>query len=123
MFKKASRMKLRFNYRGWCSVEDLWDLSVEELDDLYKGLKSAQIENSSESLLVNRKSIKNDAIELRVDIVTEIFNEKMKAAEDNENRVEKKKKKQLLLEIISEKENQKLKDMPVEELTKLVNEL
>lgn len=125
MFKKASRLKLRFGYKGSCSVEDLWDLTVEELDEIYKGLKMYENNSESESLLVNRKkkSPKMIANELGVEIVTEIVNVKIKEAEDNENRIEKKKKKQILLEIISEKENQKLKDMPIEDLAKLVDEL
>lgn len=44
MFEKASRIKLRYSTnRGVLSVEDLWDLSLEQLDpiaiNLNKSLK------------------------------------------------------------------------------------
>lgn len=70
MFEKATRLKLRFPYKGACTVEDLWDLSVTALDSVYKALRNAQKEMDGESLLSEKKE--NLTLALQVDIVKHI---------------------------------------------------
>jgi len=55
MFEKAARLKLRFNFKGILSVEDLWDLSLESLDLIYKNL-SAEAKKSKEVSLLEIKT-------------------------------------------------------------------
>ena len=40
IFEKATRGKMRFQFKGLVSVEDLWDLSVQDLDKIFKSLNS-----------------------------------------------------------------------------------
>ena len=40
MFEVATREKMRFPFKGMISVEDLWDLSVQNLDKVFKTLNS-----------------------------------------------------------------------------------
>ena len=38
LFEIATRNKYRFPFKGWISTEDLWDLSVQNLDGIFKTL-------------------------------------------------------------------------------------
>ena len=50
IFKIAAKKKYRFNYRGVCTVEDLWDIPLEELDKMYAKLKKEQKNLGEDSL-------------------------------------------------------------------------
>ena len=54
IFEVAVRSKMRFPFRGLVSVEDLWDLTVEDLDTIFKTLNSQIKQVKEESLLSNR---------------------------------------------------------------------
>ena len=51
LFEVASREKFRFPFKGMVSVEDLWDLSVTNLDQVFKALNSELKQAKEESLL------------------------------------------------------------------------
>jgi hypothetical protein len=122
MFEKAVRMKLRFNYKGLCSVEDLWDLPVTALDSIYKELnKKAKTEK--EDSLLDKRTKADDLLDLQIGIVKHIVKTKLKEQEDRENAAMKREKKQKLLSIMAEKQDKALYDMPLEDLEKMVNDL
>ena len=115
IFKNATKKKYRFNFRGICTVEDLWDLSVENLDAIYKILKKQQNENEAESLLAKNKnedSILNDKIE----IIKEIVADKIETKKKLENAAKKRAQNQRILEIIADKENDELKNKSIDDL-------
>jgi hypothetical protein len=121
MFEKASRMKLRFAYKGSLSVEDLWDLDVEELDALYKKFNKDLKETSEESLLkVTRKS---NIPELKVNIIKHIVEIKLAEAEEKEKLVVKRQQKKRILEIIATKQDAELLGKSMDELTAMVDQL
>ena len=122
MFEKAVRMKLRFNYKGLLSVEDLWDLSVSSLDQIFKSL-NAQLKAQKEESLLDVKTEEEDGLTLKVQIIKHIVKTKLDEADARETKALKAEKKQKLLKVISEKKEKVLYDMPVDELEKLVNDL
>jgi hypothetical protein len=122
LFEKASRMKLRFDYNGRLTVEDLWDVPLTALDKMYKYVYKQLQENSEVSLLETKNELDIHLFvtsELIKHIVQVRLNEKKKAEELQERR----EKKQKLLEIIADKQDESLKNMSVEDLTKMVEEL
>ena len=122
MFEKAVRMKLRFNYKGLLSVEDLFDLSVSSLDQIFKSL-NAQLKAQKEESLLDVKTEEEDGLALKVQIIKHIVKAKLDEADARETKALKAEKKQKLLKVISEKKEKVLYDMPVDELEKLVNDL
>lgn len=122
MFENAARMKLRFSFRGQISVEDLWDLAVEDLDGIFKSLSSELKDQKGESLL--EKKTKNDEIlELKVGLIKHIVMVKLKEQEMRENEIIRSGKKQKLLGILAEKQDEKYRDMSIEDLTERINEI
>ena len=115
IFKNATKKKYRFNFRGVCTVEDLQDLSVENLDTIYKSLKKQQKENDGESLLTTVTK-EDKALAEKIEIVKEIVVDKLAAAEKARNAAKKRAENQRILEIIADKKDETLKEKSIEEL-------
>ena len=122
MFEKASRLKLRFDYRGVATVEDLWDIPMVGLNKVFQGL-NAELKVSKEESLLETRDTKDKVLELKVEIIKHIASVRQAEKEAIKNASKRKAKKEKLLEIIAKKQDQSLEQMSVEDLTKLVNEL
>ena len=120
-FEFASRNKLRFNYRGSITVEDLWDLGVRELDHIYKGLMLEKKETETESLI--EKQTANIILETKIELVKYIFNTKVEEAEAMTKKAENAAKKQKILAILARKQDAELENKFAEELEKLIAKL
>lgn len=122
MFEIATRKKYRFPFRGIITAEDLWDLSLAQLDTVYKTLsKEAKTENEEESLMDGKKE--DQDLLNKLDIVKHVFNAKKTEAEAAATAMEKKRQKERLLELIAQKQDAALADKSIEELTAMVNDL
>jgi len=121
MFEKAVRMKLRWQWRGPVSTEDLWDLTVEELDAIYKAL-NRQVKAQVEDSLLDDVGL-DEALNLQVAIVKHVVSVKLQEAKDRENEAERKARKQKLLSVLSQKQDAALLDMSEDDLRKLLLEL
>jgi hypothetical protein len=122
MFEIATRNKFRFNYKGLCSVEDLWDLSVKALDSIFKELNSNLKQQKEESLL-DVKTASDEVLDLKITIVKYIVEIKLAEKVAKENAAFKAAHKQKLMGIIETKQDDALHNMSVEDLTKLMENL
>lgn len=123
MFEQASRLKLRFKTpKGILTTEDVWDLTLEQLDQLAKNLNKDLKEQSEESFIKTKTSA-NKELELKFEIVKHIITVRMAEAEKIKERAEKRKKKQHLLELIAQKENEALSSKSLDDLRKELMEL
>jgi len=121
IFKNAVKKKYRWNFRGVCTVEDLWDLSVENLDAIYKSLKKQQKDADGESLLT-KASKEDKVLEEKIEIVKAIVVDKLAAAEKAKNAAKKRRENQRILEIMADKQDAALKEKSLEELQAMLSD-
>ena len=122
MFEIAARKKYRFPYKGLVSTEDLWDLSVQSLDLVFKSLNAAAKKYQEESLLKTRDE-QEEILARKIEIVKDIVAVKQEEIEAMKLAQEKKAQKQRILEIIARKEDDALQNMSLEELQKMAEDL
>lgn len=119
LFKIANKKKYRFNYKGVISVEDLWDLSVEELDKIYKSLKSKQ-KNAAEESLLQTVSKEDKELLNKIEIIKIIVTDKLAAKERAQKAASQRAQNQRILEIMADKQDAALKEKSIEELQNML---
>lgn len=122
IFEIASQMKIRFSYKGELSPEDLWDLSLKELDIVYKSLASER-RNSDEDSLMGGTTKEDKVLALKIDIVRHIFNTKKDDEARRKENAQRKQQKEYLLGILQQKENEELLSKSPEEIRRMIEEL
>ena len=120
LFEVATRAKYRYPYNGMISTEDLWDLSIERLNEVYKRLAKEKNNGEEDSLLTSAP--KDTALLDKIEIVKAIFGYKLEMTAKAEKAAETKRKNQRIMELIAEKQDEKLKSLSVEELEKMIAE-
>ena len=122
LFINATRANYQFAFRGMINVIDLWDLSLTNLDSVFKTL-NAEVKKSEEESLLNTKSKEDEEISNKIEIVKYIVDVKL----DEKKKREKKKKnaemRQRLLEIKAKRQDAALENMSDEDLDKALAEL
>lgn len=122
IFEYATRNKVRFSYRGLISVEDLWDLSLTNLDSIYKELNKQSKQSEEESLL-NIKTQEDELLNVQIEIVKHIVSVKLAEKEAREKSSAKKAQKQKIMSIIAAKQDEALQNSSIDELQKMLDEL
>lgn len=122
MFEIATRTKMRFPFKGMISVEDLWDLSVQNLDKVFKTLNSQRKEAQEESLL-HEKSSADKVLDTQIEIVKYIVNVKLEEQAERIEANKNKEKRQKIMALMAKKDDEALESMSREELQKMLDEL
>jgi len=124
IFERAAKEKVRFEFRGVITTEDLWDLSMGDLDVLFKEINIILKEQSGEGLIKDTsKSTISEALQLRADIVRHVFEEKQKMANDAEAKKLRQEKKKRIMEIITDKQDETLASKSVAELKEMLDDM
>ena len=122
IFEYASRNKVRFPFKGMISVEDLWDLSLTNLDSIYKTLNK-QVKQSEEESLLSTKASVDTELEVQIAIVKHIVSVKLAEKEAAEKASIKKAQKQKIMSIIATKQDEALQNSSIDDLKKMLDEL
>ena len=116
MYKKALKMKLRFaTTKGKLTTEDLFDLSLTDLNNIAIALDKKLSESPRKSF-ISDIAPDTEEDELRFNIVKDVINTKLIERNNAQNAKAKAAEKAQLLEILHRKENQALENMSVDEL-------
>jgi len=122
MFEIAVRNKFRFQFNGMINSEDLFDLSVKDLDSIFKTLNS-QLKQTREESLLDVKTQQDQELDMKIEIVKHIVKIKLEEEAKRIKAKENKEKKQKLMEILANKEDQDLLNKSKEDIQKMLDEL
>ena len=122
MFEVATRNQFRFAFKGMLNVEDLWQLSPRDLDTIFKTLNS-QLRQIKEESLLETKSMEDQILDVKIQIVKHIFNIKQEEEKLRVEAKQNKEKKQKLMEILASKQDQDLLNKSSEDIQKMIDEL
>lgn len=121
IYRFAAEHALRYPYKGSITTEDLFNLTVRQLDEIHIALKRQVRKNNDESLLAATDKTDEDIeLEVKIAIVKDIFDSKQEQAKLRRDALEKQKYNQKIAGIIAEKEDAALRDKSVDELREML---
>lgn len=122
LFINTTRANYQFPFRGMINVIDLWDLSLTNLDSVFKTL-NAEVKKSEEESLLNTKSKEDEEISNKIEIVKYIVGVKLNEKKKREDAKKNAEMRQRLLEIKAKRQDAALENMSDEDLDKALAEL
>ena len=129
MFEKIARMKARFDSpQGQLTVEDLFDIPLTSsrgkanLDDIARSLSKQVREAETESFVIKPPKADESAL-LKFEVVKHVIAVRLAENEEAAIRMANKEKKQQLLQLIVQKENESLAGQSIDDLRKMVEAL
>jgi hypothetical protein len=109
-------------------VEDLFDIPLissrgkANLDDIARGLSKQVKEAETESFVI-RPPKADESVALKLEVVKRIITVRLAEAEEAKLKKDNKEKKQRLLSLIAQKEDEQLVGQSIDDLRKMVEEL
>ena len=122
LFINATRNNYQFQFRGMINVIDLWDLSLTNLDSVFKTL-NAEAKKSEEESLLNTKSKEDEEISNKIEIVKYSVSVKLDEKKKREDAKKNAEMRQRLLEIKAKRQDAALENMSDEDLDKALAQL
>jgi len=122
IFEVATRSKARFPYLGSISTEDLWDLSVENLDGIFKSLNS-QLRRANEESLLDKQTKEDRELALRIEVVKHVVTVKQEETATRLLAKERREQKQKIMAIMASKQDAALEGKTMEELEEMLDRL
>lgn len=120
MYKEASKQRLRVQTsKGLLTVEQLWDLSLNELDSIAVILDES-LKSSKNKSFLSKRTVADKGLKLQFDIVFDIMQTKSEEAETAKIAREDKEHNEKIINLISEKKDGELKGKSIKELEKLL---
>lgn len=122
MYKQLIRDKVRFQCtKGNLTLEQLWDLTPDELNSLAVAL-DAEYEASGKKSFIVAKSVKDKATKAKFDAVIDILNTKMEEAEKAKRRKQIREKNKKIIDLIAEKQEDALKGKSIKALEAMLED-
>lgn len=119
LFIEATKKNYQFPFRGMINVIDLWELSVQNLDLVFKSL-NADYKKSEEESLLSAQTKESEELSEKIDIVKYIVNEKLAEKKAKEDAKKNREMKQRLLEIKAKRQDAALEGLSDAELDKMI---
>ena len=105
IYKIAASSKLRFaSSKGQLTVEDLFDLSLPNLDALAKTVRRELKYAEEEESFIETKSPENTVLELKLEILKDVIATKLEEKSFKEKALEIQRKKEVLLNLLDQKQ-------------------
>lgn len=121
LFAIATRNHYRYSYHGVITTEDLWALTLEQLNELYVSIYEANVAKSSVSL--SGSSNISEEITNKLEIIKFIYNEKVNEKNAQKAKAEALMKRRRLMEILHDKEEDDLRSKSIDEIRELIEKL
>lgn len=119
LFIEATKKNYQFPFRGMINIIDLWELSVQSLDLVFKSL-NVDYKKSEEESLLSAQTKESEELSEKIEIVKYIVNEKLAEKKAKEDAKKNREMKQRLLEIKAKRQDAALEGLSDAELDKMI---
>ena len=120
-FERALREKFRSNYKGTLTTEQLWDLTPNELNDIWVDIQKKLKSFETDSLLeASSNSSEKEVLECKANIIRYIVETKLDEQRMKENDIVRRQHNDRIRDIIARKKDEELENKSIEELEALL---